>query len=245
MAEKPESLLPYDNQADKHTQVKHMFDNIAPKYDFMNRLMSFHMDIRWRKKALNKIKGQTIHHLLDVATGTADFALQAWDHLHPDQITGIDLSEAMLHIGRDKVAARGLEAHIRLEQQDCLSLNFPKEQFEAVTVAFGVRNFENIAQGLSEMYRVLKPGGSLVFLELSRPARFPMKQLFYLYARIWMPMAGRIFTKDARAYTYLPESIQLVPQGKDMLRLLNQAGFVQTSFETYSMGTCSCYLARK
>ena len=183
--------------------------------------------------------------MLDIATGTGDFALEAYRRLHPDHIIGADLSEGMMEVGAQKVRKAGLEKYIHFEVQDCTALTFEDNTFDAVTVAFGVRNFENIAKGISEMFRVLKPGGKMVILELSRPESFPMKQFFNIYSTIIMPMAGRLFSKDNRAYEYLPASIQLVPQGVKMVRILEETGFEQSTFKNFTFGVCSMYSGRK
>lgn len=241
----PETLLPYGDDEQKHVQVEKMFDAIAPTYDFMNRLMSFRQDIRWRRKALAYLKDKQPTNVLDVATGTGDFAIDAYHQLKPSQVVGIDLSEAMMQVGQQKVETLGLSKTIRFEQQDCLAMTFEDATFDALISAFGVRNFENILQGLKEMHRVLKPGGTLVLLELSRPTWFPANVVFKIFTNWLMPLAGKWFTKDGQAYAYLPASIQLVPQGKGMLHLLNQAGFTQSHYRTFTFGTCSLYLANK
>jgi demethylmenaquinone methyltransferase / 2-methoxy-6-polyprenyl-1,4-benzoquinol methylase len=241
----PENLSPYNSSDDKHKQVENMFDTIAPDYDFMNRLMSFRQDLRWRKKALKQLNRFSPKSVLDVAAGTGDFTLDTFKIIHPEHITGIDLSDEMLQIARNKTAKAGLTNVIQFDQQDCLSLTFKDGTFDAVTVAFGVRNFENIAKGLREMYRVLKPGGVLIILELSRPDRFPYNVFFKWYAGIFMPLAGRLFTKDWKAYRYLPASIQLVPQGEAMISLLDNAGFKAIEYTPFTFGVCSFYLGVK
>jgi demethylmenaquinone methyltransferase / 2-methoxy-6-polyprenyl-1,4-benzoquinol methylase len=241
----PENLSPYNSNEDKHKQVETMFDAIAPDYDFMNRLMSFRQDLRWRKKALIQLNRFSPKIVLDVAAGTGDFTLDTYKISRPDHITGIDLSEEMLRVARQKAADAGLTNLIQFEQQDCLSLTFKDGTFDAITVAFGVRNFENIAQGLREMYRVLMPDGVLIILELSRPERFPFNLFFKWYAGFFIPIAGRLFTKDWKAYRYLPASIQLVPQGKAMIDLLNNAGFKFIEYTPFTFGVCSFYLGVK
>ncbi|MDP4278643.1 MAG: bifunctional demethylmenaquinone methyltransferase/2-methoxy-6-polyprenyl-1,4-benzoquinol methylase UbiE, partial [Bacteroidota bacterium] len=239
MNETPETLLPYGEGEKKTDQVETMFNAIAPAYDFMNRLMSFRQDIRWRRKALETLLSLAPASLLDVATGTGDFAIDAYRILHPQQIVGIDLSKGMMNVAEEKVKQAHIESSFRFEQQDCLSMTFPDNSFEAIISAFGVRNFEHIDKGLTEMFRVLKPGGKLVILELSRPTWFPAKQLFKLYTSVFFPAAGKLFSKDKQAYEYLPASIQLVPQGKAMTDMLTRIGFSEASFRTFTWGVCS------
>lgn len=241
----PETLLPYDKPNSKHEQVADMFDAIASDYDFMNRLMSFRQDIGWRRRSLKQLEVLQPAHILDVATGTGDFALDAFTYLKPTTVIGIDLSAAMMEVGRQKAAAAGLSDRLFFEQADCLDLPYEANRFDAILSAFGIRNFENILLGLQEMYRVLKPGGRLVLLELSRPTRFPVNLLFKVYTKVFMPLAGRLFTKDGQAYRYLPASIQLVPQGNAMEQLMRTAGFTQTSHRTFSLGACTLYLGDK
>lgn len=237
----PENLLPFNTEDRKRNQVRSMFDAIAFKYDLLNRLLSFRQDTGWRKKAIKHLKSIQPKSILDIATGTGDFALEANKQLQPTEIVGADLSEAMMEIGREKIKKAGLEKTIRFEYQDCTELTYNDNTFDAVIIAFGVRNFESISKGIQEMYRVLRPGGMLVILELSRPEKFPMKQLFHLYASTIMPLMGKFFSKNFQAYQYLPASIQLVPQGKEMCQMLDGAGFKQTLFSTYTMGICSMY----
>ena len=243
--ETPETLLPYGEGDRKRNQVENMFDAIADKYDFLNHFMSFQQDKSWRKKAILSLKSDAPKIMLDIATGTGDFALEAYKRLKPDHITGADLSEGMMEVGAQKVRKAGLENCIHFEVQDCTALTFEDNTFDAVTVAFGVRNFENIAKGISEMFRVLRPGGKMVIIELSRPEYFPMKQLFNLYSKVVMPAAGRLFSKDIRAYEYLPASIQVVPQGKNMVKILEETGFEQSRFTNFTFGICSMYTGRK
>lgn len=241
----PETLLPYGDGDRKRNQVKTMFDAIADKYDFLNHFMSLQQDKGWRKKAILCLKEDAPKNILDIATGTGDFALEAYKWLKPDHITGADLSEGMMQVGAQKVKKAGLENIIHFEMQDCTALTFEDYSFDAVTVAFGVRNFENIAKGISEMYRVLKPGGQMIIIELSRPDYFPMKQLFNLYSTVVMPAAGKLFSKDNRAYQYLPASIQVVPQGKKMVSILENIGFENARYVNYTFGICSMYSGRK
>jgi len=243
--ETPETLLPYGDGERKRNQVENMFDAIADKYDFLNHFMSLDQDKGWRKKAILSLKDDAPKNMLDIATGTGDFALEAYKWLKPEHITGADLSKGMMEIGVQKVKRAGLEGKIHFEVQDCTALTYEDNIFDAVTVAFGVRNFENIAKGLSEMFRVLKPGGKMVIIELSRPERFPMKQFFNVYSSIILPTAGSIFSKDNRAYKYLPASIQLVPQGENMVKILEETGFNESRHVEYTLGICTMYSGRK
>jgi len=243
--ETPETLLPYGEGERKRNQVQNMFDTIADKYDFMNHFMSFHQDKGWRKKAILRMKTEAPKNMLDIATGTGDFAIEAFRRLQPEHITGADLSEGMMKVAARKVADAGLEKRIHFEVQDCMAMTYADNSFDAVTIAFGVRNFEDIAKGISEMFRVLKPGGRMVILELSRPDRFPMKQLFNIYSSTVLPIAGRLFSKDIKAYEYLPASIQLVPQGKDMVRIMESKGFERSEFTLYTFGICTMYTGTK
>lgn len=241
----PETILPYESGERKRNQVESMFDTIAGKYDFLNHFLSLQQDRLWRKKAILSLKSYAPESILDIATGTGDFALEAWKYLKPKEIIGADLSEGMMKVGTQKVHKAGLDAIIRFEVQDCTALTFPDNRFDAVIIAFGVRNFENIALGISEMFRVLKPGGKVVILELSRPERFPMKQLYQLYSKTVLPLAGKLFSRDNKAYEYLPASIKVVPQNEEMVKILKLQGFVQASFASYSAGICGMYTGIK
>ena len=242
-----ETIKPYHEQGSKREQVEQMFDSIAPAYDFMNRAMTLGIDRWWRRVAVKRVKrhlaGQTCD-LLDVATGTGDFAIQLHRSLHPRQVKGIDLSQGMLDVARRKVAARGIEG-ITFEQGDCLALPFADETFHAVTVAFGVRNFEHIDQGYREMLRVLRPGGMVCVLELSTPRNKLVRWFYDLYTLHIIPAIGRLKSGDASAYRYLPLSIAAVPQGEDMLDIMRQAGFTQCEVKRLTLGTCSVYTAVK
>ena len=236
-----EHVTPYDSGEGKRIQIERAFDTIAHRYDRLNRLMSFGIDVLWRRRALRLLQPDSPARLLDVATGTADFAIHAARRVPHVQVTGIDLSEGMLRIGRAKVANAKLDSRITLIVGDCLSLPFADGTFDAVTVAFGVRNFEDIPAGLAEMRRVVKPGGRVVILELSQPERFPMRPLFRFYLKTVMPLMGKLFSGHAKEYRYLPASIEHVPQGEAMLALLRTAGFSDCRRQTYTFGICSCY----
>ena len=218
-----------------------MFDNIAPYYDFLNRLLSLRMDVLWRKKAIATIKNRKAKKILDVATGTADMTLEIYRQLRPSKITGMDLSQEMLEIGKGKIVKRGLQDVIGLEQGDSENLHYTDGSFEVVTVAFGVRNFENLRTGLSEIYRVLQDKGQIVVLEFSRPTIFPFKQLFNIYFKYVLPLIGKVTSKDPKAYAYLYESVQAFPDGEDFLKVLNEIGFNSNKCKKLSLGICSIY----
>ncbi|MBL7805154.1 MAG: bifunctional demethylmenaquinone methyltransferase/2-methoxy-6-polyprenyl-1,4-benzoquinol methylase UbiE [Saprospiraceae bacterium] len=244
MKEKSE-VTPYNDAEAKKAQVERMFDNIAPKYDLLNRVLSLGIDVQWRKKALNYLRDLAPQTLLDVATGTADVAIMAARRLAPKQIIGIDIANQMLDFGREKIVKAGLQDTISLETGDSENLRFADDSFDAVTVAFGVRNFENLEKGLSEMRRVLRPGGRVVILEFSKPGIFPIKQLYNSYFKYVLPMIGRLTSRDVRAYTYLFESVQAFPEGQDFLNILSKTGYQNPQCERLTLGICSIYIAEK
>ncbi|MCC7507369.1 MAG: bifunctional demethylmenaquinone methyltransferase/2-methoxy-6-polyprenyl-1,4-benzoquinol methylase UbiE [Saprospiraceae bacterium] len=244
MKEKSE-VTPYNDAEVKKAQVERMFDNIAPKYDLLNRVLSLGIDVQWRKKALNYLRDLAPQTLLDVATGTADVAIMAARRLAPKQIIGIDIANQMLDFGREKIVKAGLQDTISLETGDSENLRFADDSFDAVTVAFGVRNFENLEKGLSEMRRVLRPGGRVVILEFSKPGIFPIKQLYNSYFKYVLPMIGRLTSRDVRAYTYLFESVQAFPEGQDFLNILSKTGYQNPQCERLTLGICSIYIAEK
>jgi demethylmenaquinone methyltransferase / 2-methoxy-6-polyprenyl-1,4-benzoquinol methylase len=222
-----------------------MFDQIAGRYDFMNHFMSLGIDHIWRRIALRQLKSLKPKNMLDVATGTGDFAIRANKTLNPDTITGIDISEGMLELGRQKIEKLGLSHKITLQAGDSETITFPDETFDAITVAFGVRNFENLEKGLSEMRRVLKPGGKVVILEFSNPTAFPVKQLYNFYFRYITPVIGKYIAKSEAAYSYLPDSVKAFPQGKAMVSILNGLGFQSVTCKTLTFGICSVYCATR
>ena len=240
-----EKVMPYGSEGRKAEQVERMFDHIAPAYDRLNHLMSLGIDRSWRRRAIRWLAPFRPQEVLDVATGTGDFALLACRLLRPRTLTGIDLSEGMMQVGRQKAAEAGLDGHIRFQREDCEALSFADASFDAVTVAFGVRNFEHLDRGLQEMCRVLRPDGHLVILELSTPERFPMKQLFSIYSKVAMPVIGRSISHDNNAYTYLPESIRAFPQGEVMQESIRRAGFSEVRFKRLTFGVCTLYMATK
>lgn len=221
-----------------------MFDNISHKYDFLNHFLSLGIDISWRKKAVKMVLGSGASNVLDVATGTADMAVMMAKK-GCRSVTGTDISEGMLAIGREKVKKEGLEQVVSLLSGDGENLPFPDNSFDAVTVSFGIRNFENVGKGLKEMNRVLKKGGTLFVLEFSNPKKFPGKQFYQLHFRFVLPFWGRIFSKDTRAYTYLPESVKAFPDGQAFLELMEQSGFHTARQRTLSLGVASIYSAKK
>ena len=239
------TVKPYEADGSKKQQVSNMFDRIAPYYDFLNRLLSLGIDTIWRKKAINLLKSDQPQKILDVATGTADVAIEAAHRLSPEQIVGVDISAEMLEIGRKKVQRKGLQEIITLEQGDSENLPFPNNTFDALTVAFGVRNFENLEQGLREMYRVLKPGGKVVVLEFSKPTIFPFRQLYHFYFKNILPFIGKFTSKDPKAYRYLYESVQAFPDGDKFLNILSQTGYKSNRCIPLTLGVCSIYLGEK
>lgn len=240
-----ESIKPYSNEGAKGEQVERMFDQIAHSYDFLNHTLSLGIDRSWRKAAIDSLKPYAPQRILDVATGTGDFALMAVDRLQPQSLIGADLSEGMLSVGREKVERAGKSDIITLQKEDCMALSFEDNTFDAVTVAYGVRNFEDLDRGLREMLRVLKPGGRLVIIELTSPVRFPMKQLFWLYAHVWMPLVGKLVSRDSRAYSYLPATMEAFPQGEMMQGIIEKAGFQSVKFRRFTFGLSTLYTAEK
>ena len=239
-----EKVLPYEKEEGKKEQIRDMFDSIANHYDTMNRTMSLGVDISWRRKAVLKLKKYAPNTILDVATGTGDFAIDAYQILHPEKIVGIDLSEKMLTVGREKINNIGLSSVIDLEQADSLALTFDTATYDAVTVAFGVRNFENLAKGISEMQRVLKIGGQLLILEMAEPKGI-IKPFYAVYSKVIIPVIARFFSKDIKAYRYLPNSIKAFPKENEIKTLLYSCGFSRVEYSDFTFGICSCYLAVK
>ena len=224
--------------------VRQMFDRIAPTYDKLNHLMSLGIDRRWRRTAVDALGKHKPQHILDIATGTGDFALLMADRIKPQHITGADISEGMMAVGREKVKEAGLQDTISFQKEDCMKLSFPDGTFDAVTSAYGVRNFLDLNKGLREMLRVLRPGGHLLIVELTPPPRFPMKQLFWLYAHVVMPLLGRIISHDDSAYTYLPASMEAFPQAEEMEGILKRAGFEEVLWKRFTFGISTMYLAK-
>jgi demethylmenaquinone methyltransferase / 2-methoxy-6-polyprenyl-1,4-benzoquinol methylase len=238
-------VTPYNDRDGKKAQVERMFDKIAPRYDLLNRLLSAGIDVSWRRRAIGYLKNDRPREILDVATGTADVALMTAKMMQPKSIIGIDIANQMLEFGREKIRAQQLEQVIRLETGDSENLRFADHSFDAVTVAFGVRNFENLEKGLREMQRVLRPGGRAVILEFSRPQIFPIKQLYNTYFKYVLPLIGRFTSRDQNAYAYLYESAMAFPDGDDFLNILTQTGYSSPQCERLTFGICSIYTAVK
>ncbi|MCR9254358.1 MAG: bifunctional demethylmenaquinone methyltransferase/2-methoxy-6-polyprenyl-1,4-benzoquinol methylase UbiE [bacterium] len=239
------TVVPYkEKSSGKKQQVAEMFDNISPKYDFLNHFLSLGIDIVWRKKAIKKLKELQPKKILDIATGTGDFAIQALD-LNPDKVIGVDISEGMLSVGRKKLKKMKLDDRIELFSGDSEKLNFEDNSFDAVIVAFGVRNFENLEKGLADMLRVVRPGGKIVVLEFSRPGWTPFKQLYNFYFSSILPKLGRLISKDRAAYTYLPDSVRKFPDGDQFLAILEKLGYKDTECKTLSLGISSIYTGIK
>jgi demethylmenaquinone methyltransferase/2-methoxy-6-polyprenyl-1,4-benzoquinol methylase len=236
------TVKPYTADGSKREQVEHMFDSISPKYDLLNRLFSMGVDQGWRRKVMRLVAQEPVNSLLDVATGTADLAILASKQVN--EVVGVDISAGMLAHGREKVKARNLDARITLQQADSAALPFADGRFDAVTVAFGVRNFEDLERGLREMLRVLKPGGRLFVLEFSKPRKAPMKQLFRFYFHRVMPTVGRLVSKDSAAYTYLPQSVDAFPEGDDFVRILERCGGKGSRAMPLTGGIATLYIAR-
>ena len=244
MSYEQEEIKPY-NDGEKAQQVEEMFDNIAPSYDKLNHRLSWNIDKGWRRKAIQQLAPYKPQTLLDIATGTGDFAILAAEMLHPQKLVGADISEGMMEIGRQKVREKGLDSIISFEKEDCTALSYPEATFDAVTAAFGIRNFADLDTGLREMCRVLKKGGHLSIVELTTPVTFPMKQLFHMYSHTVLPVYGRLISKDTSAYSYLTKTIEAFPQGEQMVEILHKAGFNEASFKRLTFGICTMYFARK
>lgn len=241
-----DTIRPFkDSEKTKKEQVAEMFNRIAGRYDLMNRFLSARIDISWRKKAINKLRKDQPAHILDVATGTADMALMAWNLLKPSRITGIDISEGMLELGRKKIEKEGLTDYIQLHTGDAETINFADHTFDAVMVAFGVRNFENLEKGLQEIKRVLKPGGRLIVLEFSKPRRKAVKGLYNLYMGLVAPQVARWFRQNKEAYTYLNESANAFPDRHLFTDILKKVGYSDTGFQPLTFGICCIYVGKK
>ena len=239
------SVVPYkDQQSSKKEQVAQMFDNISPKYDFLNHTLSLGIDNIWRKKAINLLKKDEPELILDIATGTGDFAIAALK-LNPEKVIGVDISPGMLEVGKKKMDKKGLSDKIEMKLGDSEGLEFEENKFDAVIVAFGVRNFEHLEEGLTDMYRVLKDSGKVVILEFSSPKAFPLKQIYNFYFRWILPTIGRLISKDQSAYTYLPESVKAFPDGNDFTDILKKIGFKETTCKPLTFGISSIYTGVK
>ncbi|MBE9602152.1 bifunctional demethylmenaquinone methyltransferase/2-methoxy-6-polyprenyl-1,4-benzoquinol methylase UbiE [Pedobacter sp. MC2016-24] len=241
-----ENITPYQSEtATKKEQVASMFDNISKKYDFLNHFLSLGIDILWRKRAIRELKSIKPRVMLDVATGTGDFAFEAITILQPEKIIGVDISDGMLNVARKKIAERNLGGVFSVQMGDSEGLHFDNDHFDAITVAFGVRNYENLEKGLSDMFRVLKPGGKIVILEFSKPRAFPIKQAYNFYFKQILPHFGKLFSKDNSAYTYLPESVSAFPDGDAFVELMEKVGFKQTKEIRLTFGISTIYTGQK
>ncbi|NNF33567.1 MAG: bifunctional demethylmenaquinone methyltransferase/2-methoxy-6-polyprenyl-1,4-benzoquinol methylase UbiE [Saprospiraceae bacterium] len=245
MTDPIKEVTPYNDEENKKGQVTKMFNKIAPYYDYLNRLLSLGIDVIWRKKAIKTLVPYQPQYILDIATGTADLAIEAYKSLKPKHVTGMDISSEMIRIGDNKLLKKKLQDVITLEIGDSENLKYEDGQFDAVTAAFGVRNFGNLEKGLIEMHRVLKQGGRIVILEFSKPKVFPLKQLFNLYFKNILPVIGKIKSKDPKAYQYLYESVQVFPDYENFIKILKKIGFHSTDFKPLSFGICTIYTASK
>lgn len=240
-----EKIKPYGGEGDKGKLVEEMFDNIAPTYDTLNHRLSWDIDKGWRKKAIKQLAPYKPKKILDIATGTGDFAILSAQMLQPSQLIGADISEGMMNIGREKVDKMKLNHIISFQKEDCLNLTFEDESFDAITTAFGIRNFQDLDKGLKEMCRVLRKGGHLSIVELSQPVSFPMHQLFKVYSHTILPLYGKLISKDQSAYNYLTATIEAFPQGETMVEVLKKAGFTEAKFKRLTFGICTMYFATK
>lgn len=246
MTELPhDKVKPFSKEGEKKKQVGEMFDLIAPRYDFMNRFLSLRIDVGWRKKAIRLFRKDTPKWILDVATGTGDMAILAARHLTVEKIIGIDISDKMMEIGRQKIEKEQLSEKIELDNGDAETINFAGNTFDGVMVAFGVRNFANLERGLAEILRVMKPGAQLVVLECTKPKMPIIRVLFDLYMKTIAPSIAGWFHQNKKAYQYLNNSIDAFPSRKKFIDILNKAGYSDTYFKTLSLGTCCIYSGRK
>lgn len=238
-------VTPYANENSKKEQVATMFNNISGTYDFLNHFLSLGIDIIWRRKAIKELKSVKPRLILDVATGTGDFAFESIDILHPEKIVGVDISAGMLEVAKKKINERNLSHVFSVQLGDSEGLNFEDNTFDAITVAFGVRNYENLEKGLADMLRVLKPEGKIVILEFSKPRSFPIKQSYNLYNKYITPFFGKLFSKDGRAYSYLPESVAAFPDGKDFTAVMDKVGYKNTKHRPLTFGISAIYTGVK
>jgi len=240
-----ETIKPYNkDNSSKKEEVAEMFNNISKKYDFLNHFLSVGIDKIWRKKAIKILGENKPKIILDIATGTGDFAIEALK-LNPEKIIGIDISEGMLNVGKEKMKKRKVDHIISLQLADSENLPFPDETFDGYTVGFGVRNFENLKKGLGEMLRVLKPNGKGVILEFSKPKKFPIKQYYAFHSKYIIPTIGKAISKDKSAYEYLPESIQAFPEGQNFIEILKEVGYKNCQLKTVGGGIATIYWGDK
>ena len=245
MVYKVEEIVPYESDpAAKSVQIEQMFDEIAGQYDLLNNTLSFGIDKSWRRKGILALKTFAPRTILDIATGTGDLALVAYHLLKPEKITGVDISEKMMAIGREKVAKAGLSSVISFEKHNGMALQLASDSFDAAIVAFGIRNFEDLDKGLQEIYRVLHVEGRFMILELSTPEHFPLKQGYRIYTRL-IPVIGRLISRNKQAYKYLPKSIAAFPQNERLAAILLKNGFSDVTYRKLSGGLCTLYLAKK
>jgi len=241
-----DKIVPFKESAvSKKEQVAEMFNSIAFRYDFLNHFLSGGIDMKWRKKAINELKAVSPKTVLDLATGTADMPIMLMKLLSPDKVIGIDISEAMLELGRKKVEKNNLKGKISLQTGDAENIHFSNASFFAATVAFGVRNFQNLEKGLSEIYRILKPGGKLVILEFSKPKNGYFLPFYRLYLRVIAPRIGKMISGSLDAYKYLNESVNAFPEGTAFIEIMNKMGFKETYFKRLSLGICTVYCGNK
>ena len=240
-----EQIKPYGQEGEKGKQVENMFDAIAAKYDTLNHRLSWNIDKGWRRKAVEQLRPYAPQSIIDIATGTGDFAILLAQQLKPESIVGTDISEGMMNVGREKVKQLGLADTISFAKEDCMNLSYPDNSFDALTAAFAIRNFQSLDKGLKEMHRVLKKGGHLSIIELTTPKHFPMRQCFKLYSHTVLPIYGRMVSKDKVAYQYLTDTIDAFPQGEEMMEIFRKAGFEQASFKRLTFGICTMYFATK
>lgn len=241
MKEEKKVVMPYnESNTSKKEEVATMFNNISKRYDFLNHFLSLGIDKFWRKKAIRQLKEVNPKSILDIATGTGDFAIAALK-LDPEEVVGVDISQGMLDVGIEKMKRKGFDDVITMKLGDSEKLPFEDSRFDALTVGFGVRNYENLEKGLGDMLRVLRPGGKAVILEFSKPKKFPIKQLFGFYSKRVIPFFGRLISKDKRAYTYLPESVEVFPEGQDFLDIMSKVGYTNVQRKTVSGGIATIY----
>ena len=238
-------VKPYHEEGSKKDQVRTMFDNVAGRYDFLNRLLSLGVDITWRKRLIKEMKNYSPDHIVDMATGTADLAVMAAKAIPDLKVTGIDLSPNMVALGNEKVSRTGLEQRVTIEVGDSEQISYANDHFDGAMVAFGVRNFEDLPKGLSELHRVLRPGQPLMILEFSKPTIFPVKQVFNLYFRLVLPTIGKLFSKDKKAYTYLYESVQAFPDYDRLTDVMKEVGFRNCRWHALTFGICCLYIGEK
>lgn len=241
---KHDSVTPYQTQEEKKTQVAHMFDTIANRYDLLNSLLSLGIHKGWRKKCVRLLEKISPKHILDVATGTGDFAI-ACARLNAESIVGIDISEGMMQVGRQKLKELKLDHLISLQAGNAETVDFAEESFDAIVVGFGVRNFQNLEKGLSNLYRMLKPGGQLIVLEFSYPKNFLVKRVYNFYFSYITPLVGKLFSKDKRAYSYLTESVKAFPNNEKFTEILDTIGYRETGYKSLSMGIAAMYIGHK